>query len=179
MAQSRSPVPARLISGCHRFRTVISTRSSMNRHDYSAVGPVREGLEATAGHREIAAFQRHRWRGRQIVCRAQTPSPTLGDECMIAGVIVRVGDCGVEAHPAEQLAQVVFGSGTCATDLVSEQETGPVPTIFQTAKSRQRLVRFGNRTMNRQQTEVIAIFEYDPELRLQIDQHQFDIAVVK
>ena len=98
---------------------------------------------------------------------------------MIAGVIVRVGDRSVEAHPVEQLAQVVLGSGTCATDLVSEQEIGPVPTIFQTAKSRQRLVRFSYRTMNRQQTEVIVVFEYDPELRLQTDQHQFDIAVVK
>lgn len=50
---------------------------------------------------------------------------------------------------------------------------------FYTPWLRQRVLRFGYRIMNRQQTEEIAVLEYDPNVWLQLDQKQPDSATME
>ena len=71
------------------------------------VARVRETASIAALQRQIAPFHADRHCRGQVIGRGQRPLCFLGDQRMVARVIVDVRDQRVEAHAAEQLGGVL------------------------------------------------------------------------
>jgi hypothetical protein len=68
------------------------------RQDVARAG---EAAFVAAGHRQVSAFLRNDRRGHEVIGRRQIPLAFLGDQGVVAWVIVNVRDQRVEAHASE------------------------------------------------------------------------------
>ena len=81
------------------------------------------------GHRQVAAGLRlHGCRG-EVVGGAELPTAGSGQQRMVAGMVVEVGDRRVEADPAEQLPQLHRRLGADAAELIGQQQIRPLGAI--------------------------------------------------
>ena len=81
------------------------------------------------GHGEVAAFAADHGRGHQVVRRRQAPAAGGAAHRVVAGVVVVVGDRGVEDDAPEQLGAILVGLLRPAAQFVGEQGIGPALAV--------------------------------------------------